>query len=285
MLLFVKDRVGLILLSAASGLAGLAVVLVVELIAVGWDRSTLNKFLCPSASLRRDIISYFVDITDVLAVVGNLAALGTAFYYGHLVRQYLGLNLLRSVPGIIAQNLLLIFVIGFFDYWMHRLMHKVPWMWEIHKYHHSATEMSVVTARRDSILVVPLATFFKAIPFAVLGIPRAYPVFAAVISAHAMLIHSELDWDFGWFGRWFVISPHDHHVHHSMDEKHLDKNYAFLLPIWDQLFGTFYAERDEVVRIGLDDGYYNKHPYPAEMLWGLRSSVQRLFRSASNRGE
>ena len=243
MLLFVKDRVGLILLSAASGLAGLAVVLVVELIAVGWDRSTLNKFLCPSASFRRDIISYFVDITDVLAVVGNLAALGTAFYYGHLVRQYLGLNLLRSVPGIIAQNLLLIFVIGFFDYWMHRLMHKVPWMWEIHKYHPSATEMSVVTARRDSILVVPLATFFKAIPFAVLGIPRA------------------------------------------MDEKHLDKNYAFLLPIWDQLFGTFYAERDEVVRIGLDDGYYNKHPYPAEMLWGLRSSVQRLFRSASNRGE
>ena len=114
-----------------------------------------------------------VDITGVLAVAGNIAALGTAFYDGHLVRQYLGLNLLHSVPSIFAQNLLFIFVIGFLDYWIHRLMHRVPWMWEIHKCHHSATKMSVVTARRDSILVVPVATFFKAIPFALLGIPRA----------------------------------------------------------------------------------------------------------------
>jgi sterol desaturase/sphingolipid hydroxylase (fatty acid hydroxylase superfamily) len=281
MLLFLKARFWLIALSAASGLAGLAVVIVIELVAVGWDRSTLRKFLRPSASLRRDIISYLVDITGVLAVAGNIAALGTAFYYGHLVRQYLGLNLLHSVPSIIAQNLLFIFVIGFFDYWIHRLMHKVPWMWEIHKYHHSATEMSVVTARRDSILVVPVATFFKAIPFAVLGIPRAYAVFAGIVSAHAMLIHSELDWDFGWFGRWLLISPHDHHVHHSMDEKHLDKNFAFLLPIWDQIFGTFYVERDEVARIGLDDGYYNRHPYPTEMLWSVRSSARTFFGSSS----
>ncbi|MGA2812906.1 MAG: sterol desaturase family protein [Candidatus Acidiferrum sp.] len=250
---------------------------------IGWDRSSLRKLLRPSASLKRDIISCVLDMTGMLAIAGNLAAFGTAFYFGHFVRQYLGLNLLRSIPSIIAQNLLLIFVIGFFDYWMHRLMHKVPWMWEIHKFHHSATEMGIVTARRDSFLVVPLATFFRAVPFAVLGIPRMYPVFAAIISAHAMLIHSELDWDFGWFGRWLLISPHDHRVHHSMEQKHLDKNFAFLLPVWDQLFGTYYQKRDEVVRIGLDDGYYNCHSYAKEMLWNTRSSVRALFRLARER--
>jgi sterol desaturase/sphingolipid hydroxylase (fatty acid hydroxylase superfamily) len=283
MLAFIRARVLLIAISAFSGVAGLVFVLALERIVVGWDRSSLKKLLRPSPSLKRDIIAYCVDITGLLAVLGNLAALGTAFYYGHLVRQYLGLNLLRSVPTFIAQNLLLIFIIGFFDYWFHWLMHKVPWMWEIHKYHHSATEMGIVTARRDSILVVPLATFFKAIPFAVLGIPRAYPIFAGIISAHAMLIHSELDWDFGWFGRWILISPHDHRVHHSMDGKHMDKNFAFLLPIWDQLFGTFYAERDEVARIGLDDDYYNKHSYAKGMLCSIQSSLKSMFCSVRAR--
>lgn len=280
MLLYLKARVWLIALSAASAGAGLVFVLILEWRVVGWNRSSLKKLLRPSVSLRRDVVSYLLDVTGVLAIAGNLAALGIGLYYGHLVREYLDLNLLSSIPSIIAQNLLLIFVIGFFDYWMHRFMHKVPWLWEIHKFHHSATEMGVLTARRDSFLVVPIATFFKAIPFAVLGIPQEYPMFAGVISAHAMLIHSEIDWDFGWFGRWFLISPHDHHVHHSMDGKHMDKNFAFLLPIWDQLFGTFYKKRDEVASIGLDDDYYNKHSYLKEMLWSIRSSMRVLFRSA-----
>ena len=277
MLLFLRSRLWLLTASALSAVAGAIVVLLIEVSVVGWKRSSLKKLFRPSASIRRDIVSYALDATGVLAIAGNLAALGTAVYFGHLARQYFGLNLLHSIRSVVAQNLALIFVIGFFDYWFHRFMHSVPWMWEIHKYHHSATEMSVLTARRDSFLVVPLATFWKAMPFAVLGIPSMYPIFAACISGHAMLIHSELDWDFGWVGRWLLISPHDHRVHHSVDEQHQGKNYAFLLPVWDQVFGTFYKERDKVSAIGVGESYYNQNPYLREMAYSLQSTFGKII--------
>lgn len=273
MINFVRSRLLVIGLSAASAVAGLIAVLLLELAVVGWQRSSLKKLFQPSASFRRDLISYCLDVTGILAIAGNLAALGSALYFGHWVRDHLGLNLLHSIPSIVGQNLVLIFSLGLFDYWMHRLMHKIPWMWEIHKYHHSATEMSIFTARRDSFLVVPIATFFRVIPFTILGTPAEYPYFAALISAHAMLIHSEIDWDFGWLGRWLIISPHDHRVHHSMDEKHLDKNFAFFLPFWDQLFGTFHNERDTVTAIGVGDDIYNEQPY----LKGMAINVKAAF--------
>ena len=45
-----------------------------------------------------------------------------------------------------------------------------------------------------------------------------------------------------------------HHVHHSYYPAHVNKNFAFMFPIWDILFGTFQVPRtnDDVV-FGLGD--------------------------------
>ncbi|MGI9368264.1 MAG: sterol desaturase family protein, partial [Ruegeria sp.] len=49
-----------------------------------------------------------------------------------------------------------------------------------------------------------------------------------------------------WPGIWSKVfpSPAHHHVHHSCHPDHLDKNFAFMFPLWDVLFGTYVMPED-----------------------------------------
>jgi hypothetical protein len=40
-------------------------------------------------------------------------------------------------------------------------------------------------------------------------------------------------------------TPSHHRVHHARNPRYLDSNYAGILIIWDRMFGTFVAERDD----------------------------------------
>ena len=93
---------------------------------------------------------------------------------------------------------------------------------------------------------------------------------------HSYLIHSEVRNDWGFVGKWICVSPNAHAVHHSLAQPHWDKNFAFLSPIWDHLFGTYYSGKIGVKEIGTDEIYYNHHPLPSEMLWGVESSFRKL---------
>ena len=44
-----------------------------------------------------------------------------------------------------------------------------------------------------------------------------------------------------WPDPWsrFFGSPAHHQVHHSCHPAHVNKNFAFMFPLWDVLFGTF----------------------------------------------
>ena len=41
---------------------------------------------------------------------------------------------------------------------------------------------------------------------------------------------------------WFVATPSNHRVHHSLQTEHFDRNFGGVLIIWDRLFGTYVAE-------------------------------------------
>jgi hypothetical protein len=47
--------------------------------------------------------------------------------------------------------------------------------------------------------------------------------------------------------------PQYHRIHHSLEERHWNKNFAERLPIWDFLFGTLYAGFDEYPQVGIPD--------------------------------
>ncbi len=50
-------------------------------------------------------------------------------------------------------------------------------------------------------------------------------------------------------------SPAHHQVHHSCHPEHLDKNFAFMFPVWDVIFGSYILPEDNRdVKFGVGEG-------------------------------
>ncbi len=82
------------------------------------------------------------------------------------------------------------------------------------------------------------------LPVLALGFaPIAVAGIVPVLTFMAILVHANLDWDWGPL-RGIVVSPRFHRWHHTTEEGARDKNFAGLLPFWDVLFGTYYMPRD-----------------------------------------
>ena len=152
------------------------------------------------------------------------------------------------------------FIVGdLIGYVMHYLQHKVPILWEFHKVHHSAEVMHPMSNFREHPIdnlayhvtigagfggFIGLATnllgYVPSMP-SVLGVPLLMFLFNLV---GYNLRHSHI-W-LRWPGVWSKIfpSPAHHHVHHSCHPSHFDKNFAFMFPLWDVLFGTYEMPED-----------------------------------------
>ena len=93
--------------------------------------------------------------------------------------------------------------------------------------------------------------FIPSMP-SLLGVPIFHLLFNV---AGYNLRHSHI-W-LRWPGKWSMIfpSPAHHHVHHSCHPDHIDKNFAFMLPIWDVIFKTYHMpEDDRDVKFGIGEG-------------------------------
>ena len=56
-------------------------------------------------------------------------------------------------------------------------------------------------------------------------------------------------------------TPSDHRVHHASNPEYLDANYGGVLIVFDRLFGTFVAERDDLrPRYGLTTPLHSYNP-------------------------
>lgn len=158
----------------------------------------------------------------------------------------------------------------FMAWFCHYLQHKSPLLWQFHKVHHSAEVMHPVSNYRehpiDNLLyntvlgatygiVVGLTLrifgFIPSVP-ALLGVPLLTLAFNVV---GYNLRHSHV-W-LRWPGKLSMIfpSPAHHHVHHSSHPDHLDKNFAFMFPIWDVIFKTYHMPEDNRdVKFGIGEG-------------------------------
>ncbi len=161
-------------------------------------------------------------------------------------------------------------VIDFLGWFCHYLQHKSPFLWQFHKVHHSAEVMHPISNYREHpmdnlvyIVVigagygVNLAVAVRVFGYApsmpsLLGVPILMLLFNLV---GYNLRHSHV-W-LRWPGVWSMIfpSPAHHHVHHSYHPDHIDKNFAFMFPIWDVIFRTYHMPEDNRdVQFGIGEG-------------------------------
>jgi sterol desaturase/sphingolipid hydroxylase (fatty acid hydroxylase superfamily) len=137
-------------------------------------------------------------------------------------------------------------VVDFVYYWWHRLSHEVNFLWAAHVVHHQSEDYNLAVALRQSVL-----TSFTSLPFylpmAFLGVPPVvYAAMLAFSTLYQFWIHTELVGKLGFLES-FLNTPSHHRVHHAVNPRYLDRNYAAVLIVWDRLFGTFEEEREPAV--------------------------------------
>ena len=265
--------------------AALAIACVVMLGAAGWNlragaatgrRLIFSRAIWWSASARADYKMFAVNQALMMAIAPRLVgrmAIATALFTG--LHTLIGgrPDLAFVVPGwlVVAGFTVCHFLCDDLSkYLVHRALHRWPVLWAFHKVHHSATTLTPLTVYRThpleavlfslrgtvvqaSVVAVFIFFFGSAVDlFTVLG---ASVFLFAFNAAGSNLRHSHVRIGYGRRLERILMSPAQHQIHHSAEERHHDKNFGTVLSLWDWLGGTLYlAERGEELRYGLTAG-------------------------------
>lgn len=127
-------------------------------------------------------------------------------------------------------------------YWQHRLFHALPWLWPLHRMHHSDVEFDATTALRFHPVEILLSMLVKVAAVVALGAPAIGVIaFEIALNGVAMFNHANLAIPAGVDRvlRRVVVTPDMHRVHHSTHRAERDSNYGFNLPWWDHLFSSY----------------------------------------------
>jgi sterol desaturase/sphingolipid hydroxylase (fatty acid hydroxylase superfamily) len=182
-----------------------------------------------------------LSLTAVNVVV--LSLLPISFLAAAIWAEERGWGLLNAVqlplvPVILATLLLR----GFISFFMHYLMHRVPFFWRLHRVHHLDTDLDVSSTVRfhplefvaNTIPAVPLVVAFGLTPWVLM-------LYELLDVAVTLFSHSNLRLP-GWLDaalRRVVVTPDLHRVHHSTWQPETDSNFGAVFPIWDMIFGTY----------------------------------------------
>ena len=145
-----------------------------------------------------------------------------------------------------------VLLLDFVNYWVHRVEHAVPALWAFHQVHHSQEHLSIMATYRNHPLDFWMRGFFApALCMILVGLPPSVWVWLAILwDVTLNLSHLEVDWTYGPF-RWLFVSPVSHAIHHSVEERHQQRNFGANLAIWDRLFGTADLGTARPVAVGL----------------------------------
>ena len=147
---------------------------------------------------------------------------------------------------------LLVIAQDFSYYWFHRCSHRVRWFWATHAIHHSSNEFNFAAAYRFGWTgrLTGAAIFY--VPMIWLGFaPGPVSIAAAFALLYQFWLHAEWIPKLGWL-EYLLNTPSHHRVHHAANPEYLDRNYGGVFIVFDRLFGTFVAERDDLpCRYGL----------------------------------
>lgn len=168
-----------------------------------------------------------------------------------------------TLPEWISRSIitLMLFLAYELGYWInHYLSHRVPFLWEFHKVHHSATVLTPLTVFRVHPVYMLIFVNILAVAAAIANglanylfgntayqyaISDTNLILVVFIHAWGHLQHSHMWISFtGVLGRIF-LSPAHHQVHHSTDPIHFNKNMGSCLAVWDWMFGTLYVPNKE----------------------------------------
>lgn len=198
------------------------------------------RSLTPSERGRRWPINLGLGVLDTACLRLLMPWLAVDAAHWAAAREIGLLNLL-SVPGGMAAAMAFI-ILDLTIYFQHRLMHHVPWLWRLHRIHHTDTALDVSSGTRFHPIEIVLSMMIKIATVIVIGAsPFVVLAFEIVLSSFSLVTHANiaiperLDRAL----RWVFVTPDMHRIHHSVFSEEHCRNYSFHLSWWDRLFRTY----------------------------------------------
>ena len=224
-------------------------------------RSLFNPRQWLHRSAREDYALFFVRgllRISLFAPFAFAAVPLAARLAAHLYRT-LGVSPWTAMPhrGAIALFTVTLFVVEDFSRFLfHFAAHRIGWLWELHKVHHSAEVLTPFTLyrvhpiegllnrTRGALTTAVVAGVFswmfpgKIQGGEILGVDAIGFLWSL---AGSNLRHSHVWISYGARIEMWLLSPAQHQVHHSVEVRHHDRNFGTALAVWDRLFGSLYV--------------------------------------------
>lgn len=171
-------------------------------------------------------------------------------------------------------QLLILFVVRDFIQWnIHRLLHRVPFLWEVHKVHHSVRQMGYAAHLRYHFGETIVYRSIEYLPLAMIGFGIQDFILVhlfTIVVGH--LNHANIRLPLGPLK--YVLNNSQMHIWHHA--KHIPGgrygiNYGITLSLWDYLFGTDYIPYDgRDIPLGFEEVDEYPHGFFSQMLQPFR---------------
>ncbi|HET7912918.1 MAG TPA: sterol desaturase family protein [Pseudolabrys sp.] len=262
-------------------------------------RALLPKRIWSSRSHQTDI-GFMCFGVFLYGLLFGWAALSYQFLSNVLIDQLgaaFGPVTPTTLPDWLSRTIMTAVVFLAFElgYWFHHyLSHRIPFMWEFHKVHHTAEVLTPVTVFRVHPLDTMVYYNILAISMGLANGAMCYMLGDSVyqftitdknlllvvfIHAYVHLQHTHLWVSFrGIMGRIF-LSPAHHQVHHSTNPAHFNKNLGNCLAIWDWIFGTLYVparEREKLTFGVLEAAKVDPHSFSEGMVMPVVRAARHI---------
>ena len=157
------------------------------------------------------------------------------------------------------QAVLMVLVVDFLRYWLHRASHENDTLWRLHSVHHSVGQLYWLNTARFHPIEKALQMSLDSLPFLLMQVdPRVLALYYVAYATNGFFQHCNIKLHYGPLN-YIVGSAETHRWHHSRLPRESNANYGNTVIIWDVLFGTWYLPKArEVDHLGLQDRNYPK---------------------------
>jgi len=264
-------------------------------------RAIFKPRLMRSASFHADAKLVILSVIIAPPIVASLmiSANGVSIGVCATLRSLFGpIGLLAGhdalVKALSTIALFLAYEVGYFlD---HYLKHRVPFLWELHKVHHTAEVLTPLTNYRNHpvdnlIFGYMLALFIGGASgtlawmfdrkIEIISVDGKNIIFLIFLWTIGHLQHSQFWIPFGGIWGRLILSPAHHQIHHSDDPRHFNRNLGSVLAIWDWMAGTLETPTTQNPRLsyGVKEERRDAHSWAGFLVTPLVGAALALWRA------
>lgn len=205
----------------------------------------LIEAVCP---FRRPVDTRWRRMLTNLFIIGSNALLLSVLLSGLIVAahqtfamQHWGLLYRLGAPEWLNLVATLIVLDGVSYFW-HVAYHTMPWMWRMHRVHHSDLDLDVTSSGRFHLTEMCFSAVLRLGTIALLGSTFSSVVlFEILFGLLNQIEHSNirLPAKLDSTLQWAFVTPDMHRIHHSQKLAHTNSNYGTVFSFWDRLCGTY----------------------------------------------